>query len=55
MVKEKFTNKQKCTNCIHKKICSIYDFAKRNNRECTVKIVPHSMADICCNYRKEWL
>jgi len=49
----RITNKQKCTNCIHKEVCSIYDFAKRHNKESSVKFAPYSMADVCNHYKRD--
>ena len=48
-----FTNKQKCTTCIHKEVCSIYEYAKKYIKESTVKFKPSSMADVCHKYLKD--
>jgi len=53
MKKNKITNKQKCTSCIHKEVCSIYEFARKCNETSLVKITPYSMADVCKKYLRD--
>ena len=53
MKKHKFTDKQSCATCIHKKVCAIYEFAKKHNEQSIVKFVPYTMADICNHYHKD--
>lgn len=50
-----FTDKQKCSSCIHKEVCGIYDFAIRHNTDSRIKFNPCSMADICHHYLKHEL
>jgi len=47
------TPKQKCTNCIHQEVCSIYEYAKKYNEECSVRFRPSSMVEVCGKYYRE--
>jgi len=52
-MKNKITNKEKCTNCIHKKVCSIYEFAKKHNENSLCRFPSSSMNDVCGQYLRE--
>ncbi len=43
--------KEKCTNCIHEKVCNIYEFAKKYNEENNVNFNSADMADVCRQYK----
>ena len=43
-----------CTTCIHRKVCAIYEYAIKWNRESAiVHFKPSRMAEVCGEYRKE--
>ena len=45
---------QRCTNCIHQKVCSIYEFAKKFNAESMSNhFASFTMSDVCGNYKEE--
>ena len=41
----------RCTTCIHKEVCNIYEFAKKYNETCGVKFASYTMAEICGKYK----
>jgi len=43
--------KIRCTNCIHREVCSIYEYAKKYNETSLVKFKPSGMADVCCKHK----
>jgi len=49
----KITDKQKCTNCVHRKVCGIYDFAKKIMGTSSIKFAPHTMSEVCMNYKRD--
>jgi len=44
--------KHSCVNCIHNKVCSIYEFAIKHNRDSVFKFQSSAISDICGHYRQ---
>ncbi len=44
--------KPSCNNCIHQKVCSIYEFAVKYNETSIVKFKSYSMYTVCNSYFK---